>query len=87
MSDPTAKSRCATCVHGKYPATKDGDQWVHLYEDGSFIGPCFDPPKGDPAAKEPAPGTWRDNGGYDHCSNCGTCLHCCPHHKPKECGK
>ena len=36
------RTKCATCRQGKYLPTKDGKTWIHLYEDGSFIGPCFD---------------------------------------------
>ena len=36
------RTRCATCRQGRYLPTKDGKTWIHLYEDGTFIGPCFD---------------------------------------------
>lgn len=45
IPNPRPYAKCSTCNHGKYPATQtEQGQWVHLYEDGTFIGPCFDPP-------------------------------------------
>jgi len=37
------RTKCATCNQGKYSPFDSLGQWVHLYEDGSLIGPCFDP--------------------------------------------
>jgi hypothetical protein len=43
-------TRCATCASGNKTVESPGSRgvWIHLYEDGSFIGPCFDPPKEKP---------------------------------------
>jgi hypothetical protein len=40
-----AESHCLTCrQEGAPPATEQDDRkWLHLYPDGSFLGPCFDP--------------------------------------------
>lgn len=40
------RTRCATCAHDKTPGVCDpfnDGHWTHLLEDGSFLGPCFDP--------------------------------------------
>ena len=38
------RTKCATCSQGKYlPTQESNGHWIHLYEDGTFIGPCFDP--------------------------------------------
>lgn len=42
-----ARTRCSICSADKFPLVINkpgvGNEWFHLYEDGSLIGPCFDP--------------------------------------------
>ena len=40
-----ARTICATCNYDKSPAAIEDPKgrWNHLYDDGSYLGPCFDP--------------------------------------------
>ena len=40
-----ARTKCATCNYDKSPAAVEVPKghWNHLYDDGSYMGSCFDP--------------------------------------------